>query len=414
MSSEEYKGFTTKALNVPFPKQDPYNALHMPVYEGVAYEFDDSKHIIDAFEGNIQAHTYSRTSNPTVQYFEHKIKSLTGAHHVLALSSGMAAISSTLLSIVSAGDNIISSSHLFGHTYAILNKTLREFGIDTRFADLNNLEETEKLIDKNTRAIYFETVTNPQLEVMDLEKISAFAKAHDLVLICDSTITPLNVFDSRKWGIDIEVMSTTKFISGGATSVGGLILDNGTYDWNRIPKLKELVAKTGKNALSAMLRKDIYRNLGSCMTPQAAHYQNLGLDILELRVAKAYSNCMQLGNFFKSHPKVKEVNYPGLTSSAGYQLVSKQFDGIPGTIMTFSLTDQQACFDFMDKLQIIRRATNLNDNKTLIIHPYSTIYSEFTVEQRQSMHVPPNMMRLSVGIELADDIISDIKQALEA
>lgn len=412
MSSDKLKGFTTKALNVPFPKSDPYNALHMPVYEGVAYEFDDSKHIADTFEGKVQAHTYSRTSNPTVQYFEHKIKELTRAHHVLALSSGMAAITNTLLSLVSTGDNIISSSHLFGHSYAILNKTLREFGIDTRFADLTKADEVEKLIDSNTRAIYFETVTNPQLEVMDIKKIAAFAKTHGLVLICDSTITPLNVFDSRQWGIDIEVMSTTKFISGGATSVGGLIIDNGTYDWSRIPKMKELADSVGKNALTTMLRKDIFRNLGSCMTPQAAHYQNIGLDILELRVAKAYSNCIKLGDFFESHPKITKVNYPGLTSSKDFSLVKKQFNGIPGTIMTFSLADQEACFKFMDRLQIIRRATNLNDNKTLIIHPYSTIYSEFSIEQRADMHIKSNMMRLSVGIELVEDIISDIEQAL--
>ena len=412
MSSDKLKGFTTKALNVSFPEQDPYNALHMPVYEGVAYEFDDSKHIADTFEGKVQAHTYSRTSNPTVQYFEHKIKALTGAHHVLALSSGMAAITNTLLSIVSAGDNIISSSHLFGHSYAVLNKSLREFGIDTRFADLNNLTETAKLIDSNTRAIYFETVTNPQLEVMDLKKIADFAKSQGLVLICDSTITPLNVFDSRKWGIDIEVMSTTKFISGGATSVGGLIIDNGTYNWSKIPKMQELAERVGKNALATMLRKDIFRNLGSCMTPQAAHYQNLGLDILELRVAKAFANCLDLGAFLETHTKVTTVNYPGLATAKDFHLVKNQFNGVPGTIMTFSLASQEACFAFMDKLNVVRRATNLNDNKTLIIHPYSTIYSEFTPDQRAAMHISPNMMRLSVGIELAEDIIADIQQAL--
>lgn len=412
MSSKSYKGFTTKALNVPFPKQDPYNALHMPVYEGVAYGFDDSKHIADTFQGKVQAHTYSRTSNPTVQYFEHKIKALTGAHHVLALSSGMAAISSAILAVTKAGDNIISSNHLFGHTYAILDSTFKEFDIETRFVDLSNLEQIEQCIDDKTRAIYFETVTNPQLEVIDLEKLAAFAKSKNILLICDSTMTPLNTFNSRLWGIDIELMSTTKFISGGATSVGGLIIDNGTYDWSQIEKLKPFSEKFGKEAFAMTLRKNIFRNFGACMSPQAAHYQNMGLDILELRVAKAYENCLQLGDFLQKHTKVTDVNYPGLPTSKDYQLVKKQFNGIPGTIMTFSLTTEEACYNFMDRLCAIRRATNLNDNKSLIIHPHSTIYSEFSIEEREEMGIAPNMMRLSVGIELVEDLIADIEQAL--
>lgn len=414
MSSSNYKGFTTKALNVPFPKQDPYNALHMPVYEGVAYGFDDSKHISDTFQGKVQAHTYSRTSNPTVQYLEHKIKALTGANHVLALSSGMAAISSTILSITKAGDNIISSNHLFGHTYAILDSTLREFDIETRFTDLSNIAELKNQIDSKTRAIYFETVTNPQLEVLDLEELSAFASEHNLLLICDSTMTPLNTFNSSEWGVNIEVMSTTKFISGGATSVGGLIIDNGNYDWSNIEKLKPFATKFGKDALAMMLRKNIFRNFGACMSPQAAHYQNMGLDILELRVSKAFNNCLILGDYLQSHPKVTEVNYPGLSTSSDYELVKKQFNGIPGTIMTFSLTSEEACYHFMDRLCAIRRATNLNDNKSLIIHPYSTIYSEFTYEERNEMNISPTMMRLSVGIEYAEDLMADIEQALSA
>ena len=177
------KGFTTRALHTPFPKEDAYNALHMPIYDGVAFEFDSADDIADSFEGKKFAHAYSRTSNPTVEYFEHKVKSISGAYAVVALSSGMAAISNLILTITEKGDNIISSNHLFGHTYALFQQTLDSFGIEVRFADMSNLEELESLIDSKTRAVFFETITNPQLDILDIKKLSEFARNNDLVVV---------------------------------------------------------------------------------------------------------------------------------------------------------------------------------------------------------------------------------------
>ena len=405
-------GFTTTSLNVPYTKRDPHQALQMPLYEAVAFEFDSAEQIEANFKGEYIAHVYSRASSPTVEYFELKLKALTESHAVLALSSGMAAISDSILAITKAGDNIISGHQLFGHTYALFQQTLPEFSVTTRFSDLKNQEEIEKLIDQNTRAIYFETVTNPQLEIADIEMLAAVAKKYKILLIADSTMTPPNVFVAGKFGVNIEVISTTKYISGGATSFGGAIADHGNYDWTLNPNIKKYTEKFGKNAFIAKLRKNIYRNTGGSMAPQTAKFMIQGLDILEIRVEKCYQNCLALGSFFESNKKVKRVGYPGLKKDSRFEKAQKYFNGVPGTIMTFDLESKAACFAFMNKLQIIRRATNLNDNKTLIIHPHSTIYAEFSEEERKAAGISDTMMRLSVGIENIDDLIADIEQAL--
>lgn len=405
-------GFTTTALNVPYSKTDPHRSLQMPLYEAVAFEFESAEQMEANFKGEYAAHAYSRASSPTVEYFEHKLKTLTGSNGVLAVSSGMAAISDALLAVTKAGENIISGNQLFGHTYSLLSKTLAEFDVQTRFSDLQSKTEIEKLVDKNTRAIYFETVTNPQLEIADIEMLAEIARKHNLVLIADSTITPPNIFEAAKFGVNIEVVSTTKYISGGATSFGGAIVDHGNFDWTKNPNLSSYNEKFGKNALIAKLRKNVYRNTGGSMAPQTAKFMIQGLDILELRVEKCYQNCLALGEFFESNPKITKTGYPGLQNDPGFQKAQHFFNGIPGTIMTFDLESMEACYSFMNRLKIIRRATNLNDNKTLIIHPYSTIYAEFTEEQRDEAGIRDTMMRLSVGIENVEDLIDDISQAL--
>ena len=406
------KSFTTRSLHVPFPKNDVHRALDMPVYESVAFEFDSAEDISANFKGELPAHVYSRTTNPTVEYFEHKMKALTGAYQALAVVSGMTAISNTILAICKSGDNIISGNHLFAHSYALLDQSLRNYGLETRFVDTTDPHAVEALVDKNTRAIYFETVTNPQLEIADISKLSAIAKKHNILLIADSTITPPVVFNAKAQGVNIEVMSTTKYISGGATSFGGIILDHGTYDWSLNPNLEPQTKTFGQDTFIARLRKNYYRNTGGAMTAHTAHYQIMGLDLLELRLERSYQNCLKLGAFLTDHSKVKSVTYPGMKDAENYLLAAKQFDGKPGTIMTFELESEAACFAFMNQLQIIRRATNLNDNKSLIIHPWSTIYVEFSEEERLAMQIKPTAMRLSVGIEAADDLMEDIEQAL--
>ncbi len=400
-------GYTTRSLNTPFPKSDAHNALNFPVYDSVAFEFDSAEDIAAAFQDRKKAHSYSRVTNPSVEYFEEKIKNITDAHAVIAMSSGMAAVTSAMLSLVKPGENIISSSKLFAHTYGLLKETLPGLGIECRFTDMLDQEKIKSSIDKNTRLIFFETVTNPQLEIADIEKIRQIADEHDILLVVDSTITPLNVFNSKSQGVNIEVLSSTKFMSGGATSVGGVIIDNGITDWEKVPALQKFTGKYGENAFLAKQRKEIFRTLGPALSPHTAQMQSLGLDIMDLRVERSYHNCMKIADYLKSSKKVKKVNYPGLPDSKFYDLAKKQFSSVPGTILTFELSSQEECFKFMNKLRIIRRATNLNDNKSLIIHPWSTIYAEYTDEMKISTGLNNRMLRLSVGIEDIDDLIED-------
>jgi len=411
MAAKEF-GFTTRMLTVPYAKQDPYNSLHMPVYETGAYEFESAELIADAFQDKRQAHAYSRSSNPSVEYFERKVVAATGGRAALAMASGMAAISNTILALVRPGENILVSPHLFGHTYGLFRNTLKNLCIEARLCDLLDYENLEKNIDENTRLLFFETVTNPQLEVVDIRKLVKIAQKHRIIVVADSTLTPINVFNAKAFKIDVEIMSSTKFISGGGTSVGGIVVDTGVNDWSGISFLSSFYEKKGEMALIAKLRKEIFRHFGPTMSPRAAQLQSMGLDILELRVERCYENCMRLAEHFSDHPSIKKVSYPGLASSEYYQLSKVQFNGIPGTIMTFDLSTIEDCFSFMNKLKVIRRATNMNDNKSLMIHPWSTIFSEYPESLRLEMGIRDTMLRLSVGIEDVDDLIKDIEQAL--
>jgi O-acetylhomoserine (thiol)-lyase len=410
--AEREPGFTTKMLTTPYAKQDPYNSLHMPVYETVAFEFETAEDIAAAFQDKKPAHAYSRSTNPSVEYLERKVVAATGGRAALAMASGMAAISTTILALVRPGENILVSPHLFGHTYGLFHKTLKNLCIEARFCNLLDYENLEKNIDENTRLLFFETVTNPQLEVVDIKKLVRIAQKHNIIVVADSTLTPINVFNARSFHIDVEIMSSTKFISGGGTSVGGIVVDTGVNDWSGLRFLASYHEKKGDMALIAKLRKEIFRHFGPALSPRAAQQQSMGLDILELRVERSFENCLRLAEHFSDHPSIKKVTYPGLSGSEYYLLCRKQFNGIPGTLLTFDLSSMEDCFSFMNKLKIIRRATNMNDNKSLIIHPWSTIFSEYPESIRLEMDVRDTLLRLSVGIEDVDDLIADIAQAL--
>lgn len=404
--------FEAQLLHTPYEKEDAYHSLAMPVYNTAAYEFDTAEAMEEAFCGRTTDHAYSRITNPTVQYFEKRIQAITGALSVTALNSGMAAVSNVFLTLAQTGSNIVTSAHLFGNTYSFFKSTLAAFGVEVRFCDLTNPEEVRMQIDEHTCALFLEIITNPQLEVADLKALAAVAHEAGVPLIADTTVVPFHVFRAGDFGVDIEVVSSTKYISGGATSLGGLILDYGTFDWKRSPKLRSMTEQFGRSTFTAKLRKEIHRNLGAYMTPQAAYMQTLGLETMEIRFSRQAATCLELARALQTLPQIVYVNYTGLESSPFYVLSTNQFGPYPGAMLTFDLASREACFRFMNRLQLIRRATNLFDNKSLAIHPASTIYGSFTEEQRQSMDVSQTTIRLSVGLESVDDLLGDIKQAL--
>lgn len=405
-------GFTTRIIHTPYAREDAHHALHQPIYSNAAFDFESAEQMELAFQGRLPVHAYSRISNPTVENFELRIKQITGALNVTALSSGMAAVSNAIFMLASSGSNIIASKHLFGNTYVFFESTIKDFGIETRFCDLTNNEEVKANIDENTVAIFVETITNPQLEVVDLKSLSDTAHALNVPFIADSTLTPPNVFSAKDFGIDIEIISSTKCISGGGTSVGGLIVDYGTFNWSKSKKLASYAKRFGPYAFNYKLRREIFRNLGACLSPFAAFLQSLGLETLQLRFEKAANNCRELAEFLISLPEIKQVNYPGIKGTEFYEISEKQFGKFPGAMLTFDFSTREECFNFMNKLELIRRATNVYDNKTLILHPASTIYCDFDQEKKESLHVSDTMLRLSLGIEDIEDLKNDLIQAI--
>ncbi len=406
-------GFTTTAIHGVRSKETPHGTLRVPIYDSVSFEHEDSKAIQQAFEGKRPAHTYSRISNPTVTHLEQTLRLLSGGVAVLAVSSGMAAISNTILALGSSGKNIVTTRHLFGNTLSLFEKTLFAWGLEVRYVSMNDMSAVDAAIDKDTCCVFLESITNPQLEVADCNAISAVAGKHGVPLVADNTLMTPYLFNSRKNGVDIEILSSTKYISGGGTTVGGIIIDNGTFNWSQSAKLKEYATQYGPMTCIARLRQEIYRNVGACLSPHNASMQSLGLETLSLRIDKSCKGCLEIAHFLSRHPSVMATHYPGLSNSASYGIARKQFGSQSGGILTFDLKDTEQCFKLMDSLNIIRRATNVNDNKSLIIHPWSTIFAEYCDEDKYSTGIRPTMLRLAVGIEDTDDLIKDLKQGLE-
>lgn len=387
---------TTKAIHTPFQRRDAYDSLQMPVYHTLAYEFDNADVMADAFCGRTDAPDYSRVLNPTVTHFEQIIASLTGAKEVSAFSSGMAAISAMILSTAAAGKNIISSRHLFGNTYLLLTKTLKRFGVEARLIDLTDYEEVKKAVDENTCCIFMESVSNPQTEVADVRILGKIAADNSFPLIVDTTMVPFTQFDAAAMGIDFQVVSTTKYVSGGATSLGGVIIDYGKFP-----------------EISQRIKKDSVFNYGAYMTPHAAYMQTIGLETLQVRYDRQVSSALKLARMLEKTPGVKKVSYPGLESHPDYKLFKDIYGDKAGAMLTFDLEDEATCLRFINALEMVHRATNLFDNRSLAIHPSSTIFGPLSQEQRKEMDIKDTTIRLSIGLEDPDDIYADIARAIE-
>lgn len=386
----------TQAIHVPYKRRDAYDALSMPVYNAVAYEFDNAQTMSDAFCNRIDAPDYSRCENPTVSNFEERVKALTGAKNVIALNSGMAAISNTVMALAAQGKNIVTSKHLFGNTFSLLMSTLRKFGVGCKLADLTDPEAVEAAVNENTCCIFLEIITNPQMEVADLSKLAEIAHAHHIPLVADTTTIPFTMFSSHDLGVDIEVVSSTKYVSGGATSLGGLVIDYGTT-----PHFGEV------------MKNEMLFNLGAYMTPQVAFLQTMGLETLDARYRVQSSNALALARKLQALPQIKRVNYVGLEDNPFHELAQRQFGPTAGAMVCIDLESKDACFSMIDHLKLIHRATNLFDNRTLAIHPASTIFGLFPDKMKKAMDVYDTTIRLSIGLEDVDDLFEDIKQALE-
>ena len=387
----------TIALHTPYVRPDAYGALAVPVYNNVSFEFQDAQEMSEVFCNRKKAPDYARIANPTVTQFEQRVKALTSAAHVTACNSGMAAISTVLLAVVSQGKNIVTSRHLFGNTLAFISGTLLRLGVKPRLRDLTDLETVEAAIDEQTACVFLEIVTNPQLEVADLKAIAEIAHSKGVPVIADSTVIPFTETSLQELGVDVEVVSSTKYLSGGGTSLGGLIIDYGTF-----PDINKRV------------KYDLLINLGVYMTPQTAYMQTLGLETLDVRYQQQAANALWLAKALRQEDGIASVNYIGLPDNPYYELSQRQFGPTAGAMLTIDLASRQACFEFLNRLRLVHRATNLFDSRTLAIHPASTIFGLFPDRQLEQMDVRQTTIRLSVGLEAPEDILADIRQALKS
>lgn len=369
----------------------------MPVYHCAAYEFEDADVMADSFCGRNDLPDYSRVWNPTVTHFENRVKALTGAADVVAVNSGMAAISNTLMALGRSGGNIVSSRHVFGNTYLLMTRTLARFGVEARLCDLTDTDEVAKRIDGDTCCIFLEIMTNPQLEVADLRALASIAHSHGIPLVADTTVIPFTEFNAGELGVDMEIISSTKYISGGATCVGGLIVDYGT-EYSR--------------GYTEKARTEMLLNMGNYMTPHVAYMMTLGLETLNVRYAVQHRNTLELARRLREIPEIAAVNYVGLEDNPFHELSVSQFGPTAGCVLTIELSDCEACKRFINRLKLIFRATNLFDNKTLAIHPSSTIFGPICEEERREMGILDTTVRISVGLEDVDDLVDDIRQAL--
>ena len=385
----------TIAIDGHFVRPDAYGSLAVPIYTNVSFEFDDAAAMADAFTGRTKDPDYARVENPTVTNLENRVRELTGAAHVTGYNSGMAAISNALFAVAAQNKNIVTSRHLFGNTLALVTTTLMPFGVKPRLRDLTDLDQVEAAIDGNTCCVYLEIVTNPQLEVADLKSIAEIAHRKGVPVIADSTVIPFTETNLKSLGVDIEVLSSTKYLSGGGTSLGGLVIDYGSF-----PEINKRI------------KGDLLFNIGAYMNPYSAYQQTLGLETLDVRYKRQAANAQHVAEGLTEIDGIERVTYIGLKDNPFYELARKQFGPTSGAMIAIDLASKQACFSFINRLKLIHRATNLFDSRTLAIHPASTIFGLFPERQLEQMDVHQTTIRLSIGLEDPDDILDDIRQAL--
>ena len=397
----------------------------VPIYQTSSFVFNNSDHAEARFALKDPGAIYSRLGNPTNDVFETRIAALEGGTAALGVASGSAAITYAILNIAHAGDNIVSASTLYGGTYHLFSGTLPNYGITTHFVDPDKAENFEAAIDENTKAIYYETLGNPGNNVIDYDAVADIARKHDLPIIVDATFTTPYTFKPFEHGANVVVHSATKFIGGHGTSIGGVIVDGGNYNWGN-GKYPDFVtpdesyngitfADLGGVAFVVRIRAILLRDTGATLSPFHSWLFAQGLETLSLRVQRHIDNAKSIAEFLEHHPKVKTVHHPLLESNEYHDLYTKYYPKGGGSIFTFELKDNNAkqARDFIDELKIFSLLANVGDTKSLVIHPASTTHQQLSEEELVAAGIAPGTIRLSVGIEDVKDLIADLAQALD-
>jgi O-acetylhomoserine (thiol)-lyase len=417
----------TKAVHSGYKPDPTTNAVAVPIYQTTAYAFDDTQHGADLFDLKILGNIYSRIMNPTNDVLEQRIADMEGGAAALALSSGQAATTYSLLTIAEAGDNFICMSTLYGGTYNLFAHTFPQIGIEARFVNPENLDEMASKIDGRTKAVYCESIGNPAGNVIDLEKVADIAHAQGIPLIVDNTVPTPYLCRPFEWGADIIVHSLTKYLSGHGTIVGGALVDSNKFDWvankERFRRLNEpdvsyhgvVYTETGLPPYILRARVVPLRNMGACQTPMNSFLILQGMETLHLRMDRICDNTLTVARHLEDHAQIEWVRYAGLDSSPHKALLDKYMGGRGSGILSFGIKGgAEAGVKFIDALQLITRLVNIGDAKSLACHPASTTHRQLSPEELASSGVTDDLVRLSIGIENVEDIIADIEQALAA
>lgn len=426
MSENREWRFETKQLHVGQETPDPVtDSRAVPIYQTTSYVFRDCAHAAARFNLTDAGNIYGRLTNSTQDVFEKRIAALEGGVAALAVASGAAAISYTFQNLAHAGDHIVAAKTIYGGTYNLLAHTLPEYGITTTFVDPNEEGSFENAVQDNTKAIFIETIGNPNASLIDIQKVADIAHAHKIPLVVDSTFATPFLVRPFEYGADIVVHSATKFIGGHGTTIGGVIIDSGKFDWaasGKFPSLTEpnpsyhgvrFTEAVGPAAFVTKIRAILLRDMGATLSPIHAFIFLQGLETLSLRVERHVENTLKIVDFLSKHPKVAKVNHPSLPDSPYHALYQTYFPHGGASIFTIEIkgdaADAQA---FIDKLQIFSLLANVADVKSLVIHPASTTHSQMTASELAESGIKPNTVRLSIGTEHVDDLIADLQQAL--
>ena len=398
----------------------------VPIYQTTSFVFDDTEEAADLFALRKAGNIYTRITNPTTSVFEERINALEGGVGALAVASGMAAITYVFLTLAHAGDHIVSSKTVYGGSYNLFKLTLPRYGINTTFVDPDNFDEIEAAINENTKALFVETLGNPLANVADLEKWAEIAHKHKIPLVVDNTFATPYLINAFSHGVDIIVHSATKFIGGHGTSIGGVIVDSGKFDWEGSGKFPQLVEEdpsyhnlsytrdVGPAAFITNVRTQLLRDTGAALSPFNAFLLLQGLETLSLRVERHIENTKKVIDFLANHPKVESVNYPGLENSKYYELAKKYLSKGAGSIFSFDVVGgEEAARKVIDSLEIFSNLANVADAKSLVVHPASTTHGQLSPEELDYTGITPSQIRLSIGLENADDLIEDLRLALE-
>ncbi|MGY4786990.1 homocysteine synthase [Bacillus sp. OHL2] len=425
MSEERPFRLETKAIHAGQELDSATYSRAVPIYQTSSFGFRDSEHAANLFGLQEPGNIYSRIMNPTNDVFEKRIAELEGGIGALAVSSGQAATTYSILNIAGAGDEIVSSSSLYGGTYNLFAHTLNKLGITVKFVDSSNLEELEAAITDKTKAVYAESIGNPKGDILHIEAISAIAHKHHIPLIVDNTLASPYLLRPIEFGADIVVHSATKFIGGHGTSIGGVIVDSGRFPWADSDKFKGLTEPDpsyhgltyteaiGEAAYITKARVQLLRDLGAALSPFNSFLLLQGLETLHLRLERHSENALKTAQFLQDHPLVDWVSYPGLESHESYELAQTYLPKGQGAILTFGIKGgREAGKRLIDSVQLFSHLANVGDSKSLIIHPASTTHQQLSEAEQKATGVTPELIRLSVGTEAIEDILADLEQAI--